>query len=245
MEQIKLEVQVRERVGSRKIRSLRRENFVPGVVYGGKEKPTAIKVDRKNYERIMRLHHGQNVIFQLNLMNGGKKLKDYSALVKEEQHDPVWDNLLHIDFHRISLTEVIEVKVAIAVKGEAIGVKRDHGSLEQHIWELDVMCLPTEIPQKIEVDVKDLGIGDSVHVKDLILPPGVKTKHDPEGLVLSVVHSMREEAAVVTPSEAPEVVVTKEKEKVAAPGAGADAKADAKAKPEAAKPAAAPEKEKK
>ena len=242
MEEIKLEVHLRERVGSRKIRSVRRESFVPGVVYGGKEKPMHIKVDRKSYERIKRHHHGQNVVFHLNLMDGSKKLKDYPVLVKEEQHDPVWDNLLHIDFHRISLTEVIQVKVAIAVKGEAVGVKRDGGSLEQHLWELDVMCLPTQIPEKIEVDVKDLKIGDSVHVKDLTLPQGIKTKHDPEGLVLSVVHSMREEAAAVTPSEAPEVVVTKEKEKKDAAGAPA---ADVKAKEKTeAKPAAA-DKEKK
>lgn len=235
MEEIKLDVEVRKQTGTRKIKSIRREDFVPAVVYGGKNDPTNVKVSRNNYERIMRQYHGQNVLFHLNVMEGEKKLRDYAAIVKEEQHHPVDDRLVHIDFNRISLTEEIHIKVALATKGEPIGVKRDGGSLDHAMWELDIICLPTRIPPNITFDVSHLLIGDAIHVKDLVLPEGVRTKHDKEAIVVSVVPPMKD--VVVDPLAAPaEVEVTKEKPKEAkadAAGGKADAKSDAKAKPDA------------
>ena len=217
MEEITLDVQIRDKFGTRKIKSIYREDAVPAIVYGGKKKaaPTPIKVDRRSYERIIRLHHGQNVIFHLNVMENDKKLRDYSAIVREVQHEPVSFRLLHIDFQRISLTEEIEVKVAIEAKGDAIGVKQDGGSLDQPMWELDVVCLPMNIPEKIEVEVSHLKIGDSIHVKDLVLPNGVRTKHDAEAIVLSVVPPMKEEIETPVPGEQltePEVLREKKKE---------------------------------
>jgi large subunit ribosomal protein L25 len=209
MEEIKLDVQVRDQIGRRKIKSIRRENFVPAIVYGGKKKaPTPVKVDRRVYERIMRHHRGQSVVFHLNVMEGDKKLRDYSVIVKEEQHEPVSDNLLHIDFNRISLTEAIEVKVTIATKGEAIGVKQGGGSLDHALWELDVVCLPTNIPEKIEVNVAQLQIGDAIHVRDIVLPQGVITKHDPDAILVSVVPPMKEVEILEEEGEAaePEVI---------------------------------------
>jgi large subunit ribosomal protein L25 len=229
MEEIKLDVQIREEIGTRKIKGLRREFFVPAIVYGeGSKKPTPIKVDRRAYERIMRHHQGQSVIFQLNIMEGNKKLRHYSAIVKEEQHEPVSDGLLHIDFNRISLDKEIEVKVPVVTKGEAIGVKQDGGSLDHALWELDVVCLPTKIPEKIEIDVSGLKIGDAVHVKDIALPTGVITKHDPESILVSVVPPMKE---VVTPAPGemvePEVIGEK-KEVKEAEGEEAGEKAEKK-----------------
>ena len=232
MEEIKLDVQVRSKVGTRKIRSIRRENFVPAVLYGGKNAPTPIKVERKSYERIMRQHRGQSVVFHLNVLEGEKKLKDYTALLKEEQFDPVQDTLIHIDFQRISLTDVIHVKVPILARGEAIGVKRDGGSLDQQMWELEVICLPTQIPERIEVDVKDLKIGDGIHVREIVLPEGVKTKHDPDSMVVLVVPPMKEK--IVEPGTAPmepEVLKEKPKEEKDAAKETPEAKAKEKAEP--------------
>ena len=215
MEEINLDVQLRDRIGSRKVKALRREDFIPGIVYGGKKQSTAIKVQKRTYERIIRQHGGQSVVLHLNVMEGKKKLRDYSVIVKEEQHDPVFDDLLHLDFMRISLTEEIEVKVPIETKGEAVGVKQDGGSLDQALWELDVVCLPTKIPEKIEVDVTELKIGDAVHVREITLPEGVKTKHDPETMVVSVVPPMKEEPIVTEEEEAltePEVIKEKKEE---------------------------------
>ncbi len=217
MEQIELNVEAREQVGARKIRGLRRANFIPAVVYGGREKSIPLQVARLNFERIERAHRGESVIFQLNVMKGDKKFKDYPAIVKEIQRHPVSDKIVHIDFHHISLTKEIEVKVPVLAKGEAIGVKQDGGSLDHVIWELEIVCLPTKIPHNIEVDVSNLKIHDTIHVKDLVLPEGVKTTHDLGSIVFSVSPPMKqvtpEEAALVSsgPIE-PEVMKEKKKE---------------------------------
>lgn len=227
MEEIKLDVQVRDRVGTRKIKRIRRENFVPAVIYGEQAKPTNVKVDRSIYERIMRQHHGQSVIFRLNVMEGDKKLKDYSVIVKEEQHDPVSEALVHIDFNWISLTKEIEVKVPIETRGEPIGVKRDGGSLEHILWELPVICLPTKIPQKIVVEVAHLEIGDAIHIKDITLSEGVRTKQDPGSILVSVIPPMKEEAMMPSAEGAPtEPEVLKEKKPVE--GEAKEEKAEAK-----------------
>lgn len=240
MELVELDVLVRDQIGSGKAKSIRRGDFVPAIVYGSKKDPTPVKVSRKIYERIKRTHHGETVIFKINVFDGDKKLRDYSAIVKEEQHHPVSDQILHIDFNRISLTEKIEVKVAIIAKGDAIGVKRDSGSLEHVLWELDVVCLPTQIPQHLDVDVSKLEIGDSVHVKDIVLPQGVVTKHDPDAIVMTVVPPMKEEVAV-EPAAPTEVEVIKEKKE---PAAGAEKKEGAPAPAAAEKKPAAEEKKK-
>ena len=222
MEELKLDVQVRKEIGSRKINKVRRENFIPAVVYGGKEKTTPIQVSRKEFERIQRHHRSEAVIFHLNLLEGEKKLKDYSAIIKDVQHDPVSDVTLHIDFNRISVTQEIEVKVPIIAKGEAIGVKQDGGALDHVIWELEVTCLPTKIPQNIEVDVSGLKINDVIHVKDLKLPEGVKTKHNPNSIVFSVAPPMKEAPAEGVAAEAaatePEVIKEKKVEAKAVEG---------------------------
>ena len=243
MEEIKLDVQLRKQVGSRKIRGVRRENFIPAIVYGGKTDPTSVKVERITFERIMRQHHGQSALFHLNVMDGDKKLRDYTAIIKEEQFDPVHDYLIHIDFNRISLTEEIQIKVPVAVKGEAIGVKRDGGSLDHAMWEIDIICLPARIPPNIPVDVSQLTIGDAIHVKDLVLPEGVRTKHDKESIVVSVVPPMKEIAAEAQVQSQTEVEVLKEKPKEAKVDDKAAGKPEAKAagKPEA-KSDAKPEK---
>ena len=113
-------------------------------------------------------HQGENILFHLNVLNGEKKVKDYTAIVKEVQYAPVNDSILHIDFYRINLTKEIEVKVKVVTKGDAIGVKADGGALEHILWELDVICLPTKIPNKIEIDVTSLKIGDAIHVRDIV-----------------------------------------------------------------------------
>ncbi len=229
MEEIKLDVQIRNELGSDKIRGLKRDGFVPAIVYGGNKKPTAIKVDRRAYERIMRHHRGETVLFHINVLEGDKKLRDYSVIVKEEQHDPVTEQVLHIDFHRISLTEKIEVKVPIVAKGEPVGVKRDGGSLEHIMWELEVKCLPTQIPQNISVDISSLEVDQSIQVKDLVLPAGVVTKHDPEGIVFTVVPKREEEPVTAEPVEGapmePEVIKEKKKEEEGKEGGGKEAPA--------------------
>lgn len=231
MEQIQLDVQLRKKTGSNEVRKVRRQSGIPAVVYGAGQSPAAIQADRRIYERIARQHQGENVIFHLNVMDGTKKLSDYPAIVRDVQIHPVHDQILHIDFHRIDMTKEINVKVAITTKGEAIGVKRDSGTLEHHLWELEVICLPTNIPHHIEVDISNLGIHDAIHVRDLKLPEGVRTEQDPDSSVVSVAGSTQEikPEDQVAPAEV-EVIKEKKKEEEAPKAADAAKKPEEKKK---------------
>ncbi len=219
MEETQLTVEIRREIGGARVRRVLREGNIPAVVYGGGRPPTTIKLDRQAYERVRRQHRGETLLFHLEVREGGKKLRDYAAVVVEEQHDPVGGRIRHIDFKRVSLKEKIEVRVPVVAKGEAVGVKRDGGSLEHSLWEIRVACLPAEIPEHIEVDIGPLEIGDSLQVKDLPLPPGVTATHDPEAVVFAVVPPMAEETgAAQEEAEEPEIVGKKKSvEKEAAP----------------------------
>jgi large subunit ribosomal protein L25 len=224
MEEIKLDVQLRADLGKEGARKIRREEGIPAILYGGKANPATVTVDRRTFDRITRGHRGESVIFHINVMDKEKTVQDSPAIIKEVQHHPVSDQITHIDFARISLKEKIEVKVPVVAQGEPAGVKKGGGSLEHHLWEIKVICLPTQIPQHIEIDVSNLEINQSIFVKDLVLPEGVVAHHDPETIVVTVIPPMKEESA--TPAEgeaatAQEPEVTKEKKKEEAP-AGED-----------------------
>ncbi len=242
MEQIQFDVQIRKNSGSSRARQVRRSNLIPGIVYGGGGQPTSIQADRKTYDRIFRQHAGESLIYHLNVVDGAEKISDFPAIIKDVQLHPVTDEVIHIDFNRISLDKEIEIKVKVITKGEAVGVKRDGGTLEHLMWELDVICLPTNIPHHLEADVTHLGVHDSIHVKDLILPAGVRTKHDPESVVITIAGSMREEAAAA-PAEGeaaaagaePEVLKEKKKEEGAPEAAAGAAAKKAEPKKEDAK----------
>ena len=218
MQETNLAVKLRKELGSRRVRRVRRENFIPAIVYGGEREATNVKVEKSLYQHIMRQHVGETVLFHLNVFEDGKKLRDYSAIVKDEQHDPVSDEILHIDFYRISLDKKIEVPVGIEAKGTPVGVEKDGGSLDHHLWELDVICLPINIPKHIEVDVSHLEINDTITVGDLSLPKGVETERDPEDVVLSVSPPREEEPEPETEEEVEPEVIGKEGEEGAEEG---------------------------
>ena len=200
MEQVYLDCLIRDEIGKSKVGALRRKEFVPAVVYGKGEEPLSIKCDRSQLIKFIHAHHGgENIVITLRISEEDSKKKaalEKPVLIKEMQFEPVKDEILHIDFHRISLTEQIETKVPIVAKGEAIGVKKDSGVLAHILWELEVECLPTEIPENIEIDVTNLEIGQSIYVKDLQIPGGVKVLTDPEAIVLTLEHPKKVEEIV-------------------------------------------------
>ncbi|MBM3248651.1 MAG: 50S ribosomal protein L25/general stress protein Ctc [Candidatus Omnitrophica bacterium] len=237
MEDIVLEASLRQETGKSKIKPLRKSGFIPAIVYGEGKKTVSIKVERRSVLRLIHEHHIENVIINLKIAGDEKKAKDSAVIIKEIQRDPVRDDILHIDFHQISLTKEIKVKVPIIAKGEPVGVKVDGGSLEHVIWELEIECLPTQIPPKIEVEVSQLKIGDSILVKDLTLPPGIKVLQEPDQVVVSVAAPVKEEVAL-TPEEGaapeePEVI--KEKKEVPEEGAAKEEKPEKKEEKEAKK----------
>jgi len=165
----------------------------------------------KEFAKVVGLATGQNAIISLNLDKDGSEIL---ALVKDVQYHPVTDKLLHVDFYRISLRDKITVSVAVVVTGESLGVKKG-GILEHILWQVEVECLPTQIPDRIEVDITALNIGDTVHVKDLKLGEGINILTEGEQTILSVVPPtvVKEEEEVAEEKAAePERIGGKEKE---------------------------------
>ena len=220
MEEILLEAELREEKGSAKSRGLRSQGYLPSVVYFHGKDALSIKISKGALLKLVHQHRLEGVIINLKIKDD-KKGKARPCLVKEIQLDPVSEDIIHVDFNEISLTESIKVNVSVEAKGEAIGVKQEGGSLEHILWELEVECLPTSIPKSIEVDVSALKMGDAIHVKDIIFPEGVKPLNDPAAIVLHVAAPMKEEAPAeaVEGEEKAEPEVIKEKKEVPAEGA--------------------------
>lgn len=220
MEEIFLEAQLREETGRGKVKDLRDKGFIPAVVYAQGKESLALKISHHEFIRLVHQHRIESKVINLKLADD-KKEKSKACLVKEIQYDPVHGDIVHVDFNEISLTKAIKVNVPVTAKGEPAGVKQEGGSLEHILWEIEIECLPTNIPKEIEVDVSQLKIGDSIHIKDLTFSPDVKVLNDPSAIVLSVAAPMKEEvvAAPVEGEVAQEPEVIKEKKEVPAEGA--------------------------
>src|SRR5688572_2314435 len=190
MAEILVSAQGRSERGKNAARRLRAKGLVPGVVYGGKNEALAVSVDPKTLLKVLRSEAGRNTILSLDLGDAGKT----SAILKSWQVDPVNERFIHADFFRIAMDVAIKVKVPILAKGEARGVKVDAGILEIIMREVEVECLPGDIPERIEVDVTDLGIHGAIRVSDLKTSEKVKILDEAEQIVVHVV-SVKEEVA--------------------------------------------------
>ncbi|MDP2938450.1 MAG: 50S ribosomal protein L25 [Candidatus Omnitrophota bacterium] len=219
MEEIILEVQPRGELGKNKVKDLREKGFIPAVIYAEGKKSQPIKVSHRQLWQLIHQHRLESKVINLK-MQDDKKQKGMSCLIKEIQHDPVKGDIIHVDFNEISLTKVIKVNVSVVAKGEPIGVKQEGGSLEHILWEIEVECLPTDIPKDIEVDVSLLKIGDDIHIKDIAFPSNIKVMNNPEAIVFSVTAPIKEEvvAPAVEGEEKQEPEVIKEKKEVPAEG---------------------------
>ncbi|MFH0738380.1 MAG: 50S ribosomal protein L25 [Candidatus Omnitrophota bacterium] len=217
MEELFLDAEIREGIGRAKVKDVREAGFIPAVVYSEGKQAKALKVSHSQLVRLVHQHRLENAVINLKIKDDTKQ-KSRSCLIKEVQYNPVNDEIMHVDFNEISLTKVIKVNVPVVAKGEPAGVKQEGGSLEHILWEIEVECLPTDIPKEIEVDVTNLKIGDSIHIKDIILPPKIKVLHDPETVLLSVAAPIKEEiaAAPIEGEEKQEPEVIKEKKEVPA-----------------------------
>ncbi len=195
MEELHVSSQIREGVGKSKVSDIRNLGFIPAVIYGKGKKNQNLKVLRQEIKTLLHGRRAENIVFKLKVENQKEK-KEHTVIIKEIQYHPVTDVILHIDFNEISLTKAIKVKVPIVAKGEPIGIKQEGGSLEHLLWEIDVECLPTQIPDKFEVDVSNLKIGDAIHISELVVPDGIKVLHDPSTVMLSVAAPVKVEAPV-------------------------------------------------
>ena len=185
MEKILLKASVRSELGKSANKHLRKEGKVPGVIYKGGKAGINIQVDQNDLWHALHTEAGENAIITMDISDKGKPAQK-TVIVKEMQAHPLSEKFLHVDFYEVSLKEKLKVNVPVTVKGESIGVKEEEGILAQLLWELEVECLPTEIPEHIDVYVDELKIGDAIHAKDITPPAGVELLGDPEQIIVTV-----------------------------------------------------------
>lgn len=158
----------REETGKGAARSLRRDGKVPGIVYGHGEDSVAVAVDAGELMRLTHTVSIENTIVDLTIAGGDGG--PYKVLVREIQRHPFKQEFLHVDFFRVAMDEKIHVDVPVMLTGVPTGVKDRGGVLEHMLRDLEVYCLPGSIPEKVEIDVSHLDIGDSIHVSEIELP---------------------------------------------------------------------------
>ena len=226
--QVKLKAEPRSTVGRSAVRKLRARGFIPAVIYGGDDKPQPLQVSARDINAMMSQASGENVLVELEI---GDNSQSRTALVQEIQHSPVGGQIRHVDFHAVSMDQMIQAEVPLEPVGTSVGVKTFGGLLEQSLRSLAIECLPGDLPDRITVDVSQLNIGDSIHVREIQLPQGVTPKVQLDLTAFSVLAPVVEEVPVAAEAEAaaagPEVITEKkeEGEAAAAPAAAAKEKA--------------------
>lgn len=209
MEKIQLKAEIREDAGKKPTKKIRNEGLVPAVVYKEGKETVSLKINEKELVHVLKTKAGANVLIGLKI--GGDKSKDRTVLIKEVQRHPIKEQILHVDFQEISLTEKLTIDVPLVTKGEAEGVVKEEGVLEHVLWEVKVECLPADIPGKIEIDVTSLKIGDAILVKDIQPPAGVKILNAPDQTVVTVKMPHVEKPAEEVAAEAVEPELIREK----------------------------------
>ncbi len=196
IERLELEVSLRDGRGKSVTRKLRAAGRIPAVVYGSGIAPTAIEVESQALAKVLR--GGVNALVDLK---GAKGIEGKPVLVKEVQRDPLSRRVVHCDLYAVNLQARLDVEVPLHFIGIPRGVALDGGVLEPVIRALEVSCMPLAIPESIEIDVSDLGIGDAIHVRDLVLPADVVCKTDLDMTVTHVVAPRLEEVAAPVAAE--------------------------------------------
>jgi large subunit ribosomal protein L25 len=181
-ERIRLEVMEREQSGSRDSRRLRKAGMVPGVLYGRGNEPHAICVDQRELRRVLTGSAGLHAI--LDVVLAGQK-STHSSILKDFQVDPIRGKIDHFDLQEVRLDQVIQTSVVVELVGESAGVKVG-GVLSQVNREVTVEALPLEVPERIELDISAMGIGDSLRLSDLPAREGVTYLDDPETVLATV-----------------------------------------------------------
>ncbi len=197
MKGIPLKAYPRSEVGSRASRRLRRQGFVPAILYGPGEEPVPLKIPKNELSHVVHARAGEHAMVELHIeRNGGEDV--VLTVIKEVQHDPVTDLIIHADFVHIHPGRPIAFKLPVEFVGTPLGVKKG-GVFTAHLDELEVMCTPQDAPEVIEIDVSNIDLGESLHVKDVSVP-NVKILNDPDEVVATVVRprgvvEAKEEAA--------------------------------------------------
>jgi large subunit ribosomal protein L25 len=196
-----LKAQIRKELGSKRAAKLRSAGRIPAIIYGHEQKPEAIVLDAHDFAE--GLHHGHR-LFDVEFDGRKEKL-----LVKDVQYDYLGKKIIHVDLIRVDLSERVKVQVPLVFKGTPAGV-HEGGLLEEHLDRVEIECAVTDIPESIDVSVKSLKVGDSLHARDIQLPAEVKLLTDPDALLMAchlpVVAAAEEIAEAVQEPIVPEVI---------------------------------------
>ena len=193
MEQIELNATVRKTTGNSPARELRRGGQIPAVLYGPQTEPILLSVDIKALEQIFKRGNIGSIILNLVIQNGKKITKP--AMIKELQSHPVSGNLIHIDFYEIDMQRKINVMIPVVTKGRSKGVESG-GMLQIVRREIEVLCMPGDIPAAFEIDITDLDVGDSVHIEEIPMGDNVELLSDVNFTVVTILSPKMEEEAV-------------------------------------------------
>ncbi|MCK4420217.1 50S ribosomal protein L25 [candidate division WOR-3 bacterium] len=193
---MKIEVKSRNKkeIGSNRAKHIRKEGWIPGVIYGHGEKSSHIKLKEEELRRLIHELRSEATLITLN-----HKGKELLALIREVVRDPLTENLLHVDFQHIHENEEVTTYAALNFEGESAGVK-EGGILNIEHRQLTIKCLPKDMLEEIVVDISNLEIGDSIHIKDLDLPERIKIEEDPGATIVNVL-SPRKVVEVKTEEE--------------------------------------------
>jgi large subunit ribosomal protein L25 len=190
LEQIQLTATTRKTTGNGPARVLRRNGRIPAVLYGPETDATLLSVNIHEFEQVLKNHNINQMVLNLGIENSDAPPK--SVMIKELQAHPVTNDLIHADFYEISMTRKIWVNVQVVVHGKSIGEER--GGIVQIVRrELEVLCLPSEIPESIAIDISSLDIGDAIHVEEIQLPAGVEISPETNFTVVTITSVMAEE----------------------------------------------------
>jgi large subunit ribosomal protein L25 len=192
MKNVAIDIQARAKAGKGVARKLRHAGQTPGVLYGPKAEAISLSVNTHEFNKLLNSAGGEPLLFTLNLKSNGDS-SNYTALIKDLQLHPVYDKIRHIDFYEVFMDEEVQVEVPITAVGKAKGVETDMGVLEIILRTVKISCLPLAIPRDIQINVSDLGLGDTVHVSDIVAPEGVRLLDDPETTLMTIVASRAEE----------------------------------------------------
>lgn len=206
METLEIQVEARDVKNKREARRLRRDGKIPGVLYGPRTPAVPVELNKKEFSNRVAGLEGSHLI---RLKSESAALASKVALVKEMQYHPITGDVIHTDLYEVDLTVKIQVNVPLHFVGKAAGVVRG-GILQPIVREIEVECLPMDIPQFFNVEVSALDIGDAVHIEELQMPEGVSAIYETNLALVTVVPPSVEEAPVAAPAVAEGVAVAPE-----------------------------------
>lgn len=182
---VTLNARPRPESGRNAVKQVRARGCVPAVIYGSRTESANLEIEHRALEMLLSKSVGENILVDLAIDDNGK-VSNQLTLIQEVQHHPLKNRILHVDFHAVSNTKKMSAEITIEPVGEAEGVKTFGGLLEQTLRSIQIRCLPKDLPEIIRVDISNLNVGESLHVRDLPLGEGVETSTDPELTVFSI-----------------------------------------------------------